>query len=138
MNPSKTLLAARALLALIFIAAGADKIARYGETAAYMESMGVPSWLLPLVIALELEAGLAVLVGYRAKLAACLLAAFTVAAAAIFHRMFQDPTQLVMFMKNLAIAGGLLAIAAAGPGDLSMDARRKSKSVGLSPSVLPK
>lgn len=125
-NPSRTLVAARALLALIFVAAGADKITRYSETASYMEAMGVPSGLLPLVIALELGAGSAVLVGYRTKLAAWLLAAFTVAAAAIFHRAVQDPTQLIMFMKNLAMAGGLLALAAAGPGDFSMDRPRSA------------
>jgi len=117
------LLAARVLLALIFIAAGIDKTLHHAENASYMEGMGMPGGLLPLVAAFEFLAGLALIVGYRTSLGSILLATFTLVAGVIFHHAFDDATQMAMFMKNLAIAGGMLALAAAGPGELSMDAR---------------
>lgn len=120
---SVILLVARVLLALIFVAGGANKAMHAAETVAYMESMGVPGGLLPLVAAFEVLVGFALIAGYRASLACILLALFTLAAGAIFHHAFNDVTQLTMFMKNLAIAGGMIALAAAGPGELSMDAR---------------
>lgn len=118
-----TLLAARVLLALIFVAAGASKITDYAGTQAYMQSMGVPGVLLPLVIALELGGGLAVMLGLWTRPLAWLLAGFTLVAAALFHHNFADQVQMLMFMKNLAIAGGLIALAAAGSGSYGLDAR---------------
>jgi len=118
-----TLLAARVLLALIFVAAGASKITDYAGTQAYMQSMGVPGVLLPLVIALELGGGLAVMLGLWTRPLAWLLAGFTLVAAALFHHNFADQVQMLMFMKNLAIAGGLMALAAAGSGSYGLDAR---------------
>lgn len=117
------LLASRILLSLIFIVAGFNKIPGYSGTGAYMESMGVPSILLPLVILTELVGGLAILIGYKTRLVAVLLAGFTIIAAVIFHRDFADQIQTIMFMKNLAIAGGFLGLFAAGAGALSVDAR---------------
>ena len=119
------LLAARILLALIFIAAGIDKLGHYNATLAYMQIMAVPGWLLPAVIALELGGGLAIMLGAATRPAALGLAAFCVVAGALFHRQFADPVQAAMFMKNLAIAGGLLCLAVAGAGRLSVDARRR-------------
>jgi putative oxidoreductase len=116
-------LAGRILLALIFILAGANKITHYAATEGYMQGFGIPGVLLPLVIATELLGGLAVAFGWRARIAALLLAAFTIVAAAVFHSAFADQQQMVNFMKNLAIAGGLLTLAAHGPGALSLDAR---------------
>lgn len=126
MNKTKnlTLLAARVLLALIFVAAGANKIAEYAGAQAYMQSMGVPGVLLPLVIALELGGGLAVILGLWTRPLSWLLAGFTLLAAALFHHNFADQIQTLMFMKNLAIAGGLMALAAAGSGSYGLDTRR--------------
>ena len=118
-----TLLAARVLLALIFLAAGANKLSQVGSTVSYMQSMGVAGFLLPAVIALELGGGLAIMLGAFTRTAAVLLAVFCVVAGALFHRNFADPIQAAMFMKNIAIAGGFLALMAAGPGSLIMDSR---------------
>lgn len=118
-----TLLAARVLLALIFVAAGANKIIDYAGTQTYMQSMGVPGVLSPLVIALELGGGLAVILGLWTRPLSWLLAGFTLVAAALFHHNFADQVQILMFMKNLAIAGGLMALAAAGSGSHGLDAR---------------
>ncbi|SFJ98824.1 DoxX family protein [Methylocapsa palsarum] len=118
-------LVGRILLALIFVLSGASKITSYGATAGFMVASGVPGVLLPLVIATELLGGLAVAFGWRARLAALLLAGFTLAAGVVFHSHFADQQQMISFMKNLAIAGGLLTLAAQGPGALSLDARAK-------------
>lgn len=114
----------RILLALIFVVSGLHKIGGYSGTQAYMESMGVPGELLPLVIALEVGAGALVMAGWYTWIAAWSLAAFTLLAALIFHMNLADQMQFIQFMKNLAITGGFLVLAAHGPGPLSVDARR--------------
>ena len=119
-------LAGRILLALIFIISGYGKIGGYAGTLGYMEAMGVPGALLPLVIALEILAPIAIIVGYRARIAAFLLAGFSIVSAMLFHRAVGDPTQAIMFMKNLALAGGFLFLVARGAGDWSLDARREA------------
>lgn len=116
--------AGRILLALIFLISGYDKIIGYAGTQGYMESFGVPGMLLPLVIALEIVGGLALIAGWHARLAAFLLAGFTLVSAAIFHANLGDQTQYLFFMKNLAIAGGFLMIVAQGPGPYSLDGRQ--------------
>jgi putative oxidoreductase len=113
----------RAGLSLIFIISGWGKIAGYAATQGYMEAMGVPGALLPLVIALELGGGLAILAGAFTRWVAFALAAFSVAAALIFHADFADPMQAISFWKNVAIGGGFLLLATNGPGPLSVDAR---------------
>lgn len=115
-------LAGRALLSVIFIVAGINKIGAWAGTQGYMESMGVPGALLPLVIALEIGGGLAILAGWQTRFAAVLLAGFCLVSAAIFHANFGDQMQSIMFMKNLAIAGGLLTLFASGAGAWSVDA----------------
>ncbi|MEA3413734.1 MAG: DoxX family protein [Pseudomonadota bacterium] len=115
LNPFGNLVA-RALMALIFIGAGISEIGGYAGTLAYMESAGVPAMLLPLVIALELGGGLALLLGIGARVSAVVLAGFTLVAALLFHADFADQMQSILFMKNLAIAGGLLMVALHGPG----------------------
>lgn len=117
-------LAGRILLAAIFVLSGWSKIGGYAGTQGYMESMGVPGALLPLVIAVELGAGLLIVAGLWTRLAALALAGFTLLSALLFHANIGDPMQQIMFMKNLAIAGGFLILFARGAGPLSLDARR--------------
>jgi len=114
-------LAGRILLAILFVTAGFGKIGGYAGTQGYMEAMGVPGALLPLVILLELGGGLAILAGLGSRTIAVALALFTLVSAMIFHGNFADQMQSIMFMKNLSIAGGFLVLAAMGPGTLSID-----------------
>ncbi len=119
------ILAARVLLAQIFLVAGFGKLgAGYAGTQAYMEAMGIPGMLLPLVIALEIGGGLALIVGFMTRWAALALAGFAVVSAVIFHANFGDQTQAILFMKNLAMAGGLLLLYVQGAGSYSLDAKR--------------
>jgi putative oxidoreductase len=110
------MLAGRAMLATIFIVAGISKIGAYAGTQAYMESVGLPGMLLPAVIALEIGGGIAILVGFQTRIAAALLAGFTLLAAIIFHSDFSQQMQSILFMKNVAIAGAFLLLIAQGPG----------------------
>lgn len=109
-------------LSLIFIISGWGKIAGYAATQQYMEAMGVPGALLPLVIALELGGGLAILAGVFTRPIAVALAVFSIASAAIFHANFADPMQAISFWKNVSMAGGFLMLAAHGSGKLSLEA----------------
>ena len=113
----------RLLLGHIFLLAGINKISGYEGTQGYMDAMGVPGALLPLVIILEIAGGLAVIVGFKTPWAAYALAGFTVVAAVIFHSDFADQMQMILFMKNLSIAGGLLLLAVHGSGVFSLDRR---------------
>lgn len=117
------LLVSRVLLALMFVIAGWGKIGGYAGTQGYMEAMGVPGAVLPLVILLELGGGLAIMLGLFTRSIAVLLAGFTLMAAFLFHYQPAEQMQMLMFMKNLSIAGGFLALAAAGAGAFSLDAR---------------
>ena len=119
-------LTARIFLGQIFLVAGIGKVAAYAGTQSYMAAMGVPGALLPLVILLEIGGGLAIMAGWQTRLIAIALAAFTIATAAIFHNNFADQIQQIMFMKNIAITGGFLLLAAHGAGAYSLDNRRKS------------
>ena len=115
------MLVARLLLAQIFIMSGVSKLgAGYAATAAYMHAAGVSPGLLPLVIALELGGGLAIVAGFFTRAAALALALFSVVSAALFHTKFSNQTQAILFMKDLAMAGGLLLIVVHGPGSLSV------------------
>ena len=114
---------ARSLLAAIFFMAGLGKIGAYAATQGYMESQGIPGALLPLVIGLELIAPVLLVLGWHTRYVALALAGFSVVTAFLFHLNFADQMQTIMFMKNLAIAGGLLLLFTRGAGDLSLDAR---------------
>jgi putative oxidoreductase len=116
--------AGRVLISAIFLVSGLGKIAGYDGAQGYMAAMGVPGALLPLVIALEVGGSIAMILGYRTRLAAFLLAGFCIMSALIFHRALGDQVQFIMFMKNLAMAGGFLLLVARGPGEWSLDARR--------------
>lgn len=123
-----TNLAARILLAQIFVVAGATKLgAGYAATQGYMESLGVPGALLPLAIALELGGGLALIAGFFTRWVALALAGFSLLTAVIFHSNLADQMQAILFMKNLALAGGLLLLARYGAGAPSFDALRAAK-----------
>lgn len=113
--------AGRVLLSAMYLQSGIGKIANYAGTSQYMESKGVPGLLLPLVIALEIAAPLAIVVGWQTRWAALALAGFTALAALLFHLDFADRDQTIQFMKNLTIAGGFLVLSAAGPGAWSFD-----------------
>lgn len=117
-------LIARIFLAQIFLLSGIFKIGGYAGTQGYMEAMGVPGMLLPLVIALEIGGGLALIAGWQTKWVSLALAGFTLVAAVIFHNNLADQMQQIMFMKNIAITGGLLLLAIHGAGALSVDGRR--------------
>lgn len=119
--------AGRLLLAAIFLIAGINKIGQYAGTQGYMESVGVAGELLPLVIILEIAGALALILGIQARLAALALAGFSIASAVLFHANFADHIQQILFMKNLAIAGGLLLIFSRGAGDWSLDTRLRQK-----------
>ena len=116
-------LVGRILLASLFLLSGVSKLGAYGATAAYMSSAGVPSALLPAVIAVELLGSLAVIVGWKTRIAAALLAGFSLLAAFLFHNNFADQIQMIMFLKNVAIAGGFLLLVANGAGAMSLDRR---------------
>ena len=128
MNTTQNLadLLGRILIAAIFLISGIGKVSGYAGTQGYMEAMGVPGALLPLVIALEILAPIAIIVGYRARIAALLLAGFSIVSAVLFHNPAADPTQSIMFMKNLALGGGFLFLVARGTGGWSLDARREA------------
>ncbi len=121
-------LAGRVLLSTIFIVSGASKIGGFEETGAYMDSMGVPSVLLPAVIAVEILAGLAIVLGWWTRLAAFVLAGFCLASAVLFHLDFGDQIQAALFLKNVAIAGGLAVLLAHGAGPWSVDGRSRRPS----------
>ena len=116
-------LVGRILLASLFLLSGVSKLGAYGATAAYMSSAGVPGALLPAVIAVELLGSLAVIVGWKTRAAAALLAGFSLLAAFLFHNNFADQIQMIMFLKNVAIAGGFLLLVANGAGAISLDRR---------------
>jgi len=119
-----TMLAGRILIATMFVISGFDKISGYEGTAGWMQSMGVPGMLLPLVIALEIGGGLAVIVGWQTRIAALALAGFCIATALIFHSNLADQMQYFLFMKNFALAGGFLFLVANGPGTIALETRK--------------
>jgi len=120
-------LSARILLAVIFVVDGWWAIADYSATAGYMEANGLPGILLPLVILTELGGGLLVAFGLFARVAAFALAGFCLLTALFFHLHLGDQGQLIHFMKNLAMAGGLLMVVANGAGAWSLDAWRTGR-----------
>ena len=116
-------LTGRVFLAALFLLSGIGKLGAYSGTAAYMASVGVPGGLLPIVISLELGGAIALIVGWQTRVVAFLLAGFAVVSALIFHTHFADQIQMIMFWKNVSIAGGLLLLVVHGAGPLSLDWR---------------
>ena len=115
-------LVGRVLIAAIFILSGWGKIAAYAGTQAYMQSAGVPGGILPLVILVELGGGLAIVLGLYTRAVAVVLAGFSIIAGFLFHHGADQVSQ-IMFLKNVAMAGGFLFLVANGPGRISLDAK---------------
>ncbi len=118
----------RILLAVLFLLSGLSKLGNPAGTQGYIASAGLPFPVLAFVVSavVEIGGGALLLIGYRTRLAAAALAIFTVAAAVFFHHAFGDQNQMIHFMKNLAITGGLLQVIAFGAGAFSLDNRRSS------------
>jgi putative oxidoreductase len=132
-NQNTLSLVGRILLALLFIPAGLGKIAGFEGTVGYIASKGLPLPTLGAVIAIvvELALGLALLAGYKTRIAALILAAFTLVATVVFHNFWAVPAEAVMvqqlmFFKNIAVIGGLLTVVAWGAGQYSLDAKTNS------------
>lgn len=121
------ILAGRVLLALMFILSGFGKLTHLPDTAAYFTGAGLPAPMIVAVLVglLELLGGLAIATGFKARWAALVLAFFTLGASLVAHRYWSMPAdqqmiQQLLFMKNLSVAGGLLVLAALGPGPASL------------------
>ena len=113
----------RIMIAALFVPAGFDKIGGFQGTVGYITSKGLP---LPeagaaIAIVVELIAGVMLVVGWKTRWAALALAAFTLAAAVLFHPYWQSAAEYNAFWKNIAVVGGLLVVYAFGPGRLSVD-----------------
>ena len=113
----------RLLISFIFLMSGLNKIGNYSNTSVWMESMGVSSSLLPLVIIIEILAAIAIIVGWKTKIAAFLLASLCILSGLIFHTDFSNQVEMIILMKNFAIAGGFLILVVNGPGNFSLDNR---------------
>jgi putative oxidoreductase len=118
-----TELTGRILIALIFVIAGYGKIGGYEATQAYMAATGVPGGLLPLVILTELGGGLLIILGLFTRYVAFALAGFSMVSGILFHAGSADQLQQILFMKNLAMAGGFLFLVVHGAGFISLDRR---------------
>jgi len=118
---SSVLLVARCLVAALFIWSGIGQVAGYDETATFMSRNGVIGNLLAIAVFIELAGGILLVVGYRMQLTCLVLAGFCVVTALLFHANFADKAQMFHFLKNSAIAGGLLALYVSGPGRMSFD-----------------
>ena len=116
----------RILLAIIFFVSGINKVWAFENTAKWMKDFGVPEIFLPVVIAFEILAAIALVIGWRTQIAALLMAGFCILTAVIFHSDFESRIGPILFMKNLAIAGGFLILAVNGPGYFSLDNRREA------------
>jgi len=129
-------LAGRIFLSLIFVTSGLSKIGGWNDTAGYMTSKGMPMVPLFLVgaIVFELLGGLSVLLGFKAKLGAAALIVFLIPASFIFHNFWtlegmEQQMQMILFMKNFSITGGLLLVIGFGAGPLSIDARASARTL---------
>ena len=131
MNPLQTFAAptGRFFLAIMFFMSGITKISQYAGTQGYMEAMGVPGFLLPLVILTEALGGLAIILGWKTKYAAIAIAGFSIVSALLFHADFSNQAEMTNFMKNIAIAGGFLTLFVHGPGAFALDNRANKQVV---------
>lgn len=134
----KTIYDAAVLLARIAICAwflpeGIEKIIGYAGTAGYMSANGVPAWLLPLVIATEIACAVFLLVGWKTRLFAFLLAGYTFLAVVLFHAHPADATAKIIQMAELVDAAGFLVLFAHGAGRFSIDALLERRHAKVDP-----
>ena len=115
----------RVLISLVFLLSGYNKILNYDGTISWMEGYGVPGFLLWPTIILEIILPILIIVGYKTKLSAILLASFCVATAIIFHLDFTNQMQVIALFKNFGLAGGFIFIAINGPKDWALDQKKK-------------
>lgn len=120
---------ARLLMATIFVLSALSKLGAPEATQGYMSAMGVPGVLLFPTIAFELVAGGFLIAGLFTRPVALVLGVFSLLTAAIFHSHFADQTQMIMFLKNLAMSGGFLLLAKDGAPGLSIDAMRSRRKL---------
>lgn len=123
----------RLMIGLPFAMSGLSKLGAYSATTAMISAVGLPVPPLAYAVAVivELGGGLLLIAGYQARSVATALALFSIAAAVSFHSNFADQNQMIHFLKNVMMAGGLLQIAAFGAGALGIDNRRSNGNVGL-------
>ena len=114
-------LIARIFISGIFLLSGFNKIGNYDGTVGWMESFGLPGFLLIPAIILEIVAPILIIIGYQTRIAAGALSLFCIATAIIFHNDFSDQMQLIAFMKNLALAGGFLFLVVNGAKGYCLD-----------------
>jgi putative oxidoreductase len=128
----------RLLIGLPFAMSGLGKLGAYSATTGMIAAVGLPAPPLAYAVAVvvELGGGLLLIAGYQARAVAAALALFSIATAVSFHSNFADQNQMIHFLKNVMMAGGLLQIAAFGAGAFSLD-NRSSKSVETIASVAP-
>jgi len=129
LNQSAVPAIGRVLLAAIFIFSGVGKALAPAGTIGYIASSGLPFATLGLVaaVAIELGGGVMLALGIKTRLVAAALAVFSVVTALVFHHALGDQNQLIHFMKNIAMAGGLLQVVAFGAGAYSLDAASARK-----------
>ena len=111
----------RLLLSILFLIEGLGKISMQESVIMYMEDYGVPGILFVPAIALEILFPIILILGYKTKCAASIMALFTFTVAIIFHTDFNDEMQMILFLKDIAIAGGFMIIIAYGPSKISLD-----------------
>ena len=111
----------RVFISGIFLLSGFNKIGNYDGTIGWMESFGLPGFLLIPAIVLEIVAPILIIVGYQTKIAAAALSLFCIATAFIFHNDFSDQMQIIAFMKNIALSGGFLFLVANGAKGYCLD-----------------
>ena len=111
----------RVLLSTLFLVEGIGKISMQEDVIMYMENYGVPEILFVPAIILEILFPLLLIIGYRTKWAASVMALFTFTVAIIFHTNFSERMQMILFLKDIAIAGGFMIIVAYGPGKIRLD-----------------
>ena len=117
----------RILLSALFLIEGIGKISMQEDVMMYMENYGIPGILFIPAVILEILFPLLLIVGYKTKLAAFVMALFTFTVAIIFHTDFSEGMQMIFFLKDIAIAGGFMIIIVYGPGKISLDHYFKSK-----------
>ncbi|AIO36536.1 SURF4 family protein [Burkholderia cenocepacia] len=133
-----SLFAGRLLMAVIFIVSGVEKLMSPSATIGYIASLGLPAPLLGYIgsMLLELVCATSLVIGYRTRIVAWVLAIYCVATAVIFHHALSDQNQMFNFLKNFAMAGGLLAFSACGAGTFSIDRLIIRRTSSVTPSTL--